>query len=334
MEKRLEKEILVTIQGWDKNTKPIVSIQCITYNHENYIREAIEGFLMQKTNFPVEILIHDDASTDNTANIIREYEVQYPQIIKPIFQAENLHSKKRGAITRIQNERSNGKYIAMCEGDDYWTDPLKLQKQIDFLESHPDYTLTVSGFKSIKEGESKEIIESGVVSSNQENEEGFTFLLEDTLEGWKRKILTAVFINNKSAIAEYGKYKYSNDNHLFYHLLKEGKGYYFKQVFGVYNMHEGGVYSLKSQEENLHKAYLIYQELYEVNKDEINRRRYLRSTEKIIDLKVNKGQFKDLQLSGLLREILSICSNTKEKLRVFKLLIPLKLKKIRLADKN
>ena len=116
---------------------PLVSICCITYNHENYIRDAIEGFLMQKTDFPFEIIIHDDASTDATADIIREYERKYPDIIKPIYQTENQYSKGEKA-TLFTFKAARGKYIALCEGDDYWVDPLKLQKQITEMEKHPE----------------------------------------------------------------------------------------------------------------------------------------------------------------------------------------------------
>jgi len=126
---------------FDSEVIPLVSIDCITYNHKQYIRDAIEGFLMQITNFPVEILIHDDASTDGTAEIIREYEKQYPWLIKPVYQTENQYSKHNGIISKIQYARARGKYLAFCEGDDYWTDPYKLQKQVDFLETHPDYGL-------------------------------------------------------------------------------------------------------------------------------------------------------------------------------------------------
>jgi len=121
--------------------KITVSICCITYNHENYIADAIESFLMQKTNFPIEILIHDDASTDNTAKIIRNYEKKHPEIIKPIYQKENQYSKGVRSINKFNFSRAQGKYIALCEGDDYWTDPLKLQKQVDFLEANPEYSL-------------------------------------------------------------------------------------------------------------------------------------------------------------------------------------------------
>jgi glycosyltransferase involved in cell wall biosynthesis len=119
----------------------MVSIICNAYNHEKYIKDALDGFVMQETSFPYEVLIHDDASIDGTAEIIREYERKYPAIIKPIYQKENQYSKGLGLVGKIQKERAIRKYVAMCEGDDYWTDPYKLQKQFDFMENNPDYTL-------------------------------------------------------------------------------------------------------------------------------------------------------------------------------------------------
>lgn len=129
-----------------------VSIVCNAYNHEPYIRDALEGFVMQKTTFPFEVLVHDDASTDNTASIIREYEKKYPEIIKPIYETENQYSKKDGSLGRIQYGRVKGKYIALCEGDDYWTDPMKLQKQYDALESHPELDICATGAKTERNG--------------------------------------------------------------------------------------------------------------------------------------------------------------------------------------
>jgi glycosyltransferase involved in cell wall biosynthesis len=114
---------------------PLVSISCFTYNHEKFIRQAIESFINQKTNFAFEVLIHDDASTDNTAAIIREYELKHPEIIKPVYQIENQYSKSISMSVTFQFPRARGKYIAMCEGDDFWVDPYKLQKQVDLLES-------------------------------------------------------------------------------------------------------------------------------------------------------------------------------------------------------
>lgn len=121
------------------DARPLVSICCLTYNHENYIKETLEGFLLQDTNFPFEVLIHDDASTDKTAAIIKEFQEKYPTIIKPIFQTENQFSKGVPVTRKYNFSRAQGKYIAMCEGDDYWIDPKKLQKQVDFLEENEDF---------------------------------------------------------------------------------------------------------------------------------------------------------------------------------------------------
>lgn len=118
--------------------KPLVSICCITYNQNEYIRDALEGFLNQKTDFPYEVLIHDDASDDGTARIIEEYARRFPRIIKPVLQKENQYSKGLTNISGTFNfPRARGTYIAMCEGDDYWICPDKLQKQVDFLKAHP-----------------------------------------------------------------------------------------------------------------------------------------------------------------------------------------------------
>jgi len=129
---------------------PLVSVCVITYNHEKYIRQCLDGILMQKVNFPYEILIHDDASPDATADIIREYEAKYPDIIKPIYQTENQYSQGK-SVSRFNNDRARGKYIAQCEGDDYWTDPGKLQMQVDFLEAHPEYVGTAHNVSCVNE---------------------------------------------------------------------------------------------------------------------------------------------------------------------------------------
>lgn len=120
----------------------VVSICCITYNQASYIRDALEGFVSQETSFPYEVLIHDDASTDGTADIIREYADRYPDRIRPILQTENQYAKGLYNISGTYNfPRARGRYIAMCEGDDYWTDPHKLQRQVDFMEKNPGCSL-------------------------------------------------------------------------------------------------------------------------------------------------------------------------------------------------
>lgn len=119
----------------------IVSICCITYNQEKYVRDALDGFLMQKTSFPIEIIIHDDASTDKTADIIREYAQKHSDLIVPIYQQENQYSQGVKPLRNFVFPKAQGKYIALCEGDDYWTDPYKLEKQVNFLEKHEDFAM-------------------------------------------------------------------------------------------------------------------------------------------------------------------------------------------------
>ena len=121
-----------------------VSIICNTFNHAKYIGEAIKGFVCQRTNFNFEVCIHDDASSDGTALIIQKYEKLYPDLIHDIYQNENQYSQGQ-SVNAINTARANGEYIAFCEGDDYWIDPYKLQKQIDLFEKYPDCALVVHG---------------------------------------------------------------------------------------------------------------------------------------------------------------------------------------------
>lgn len=128
---------------------PLVSISCLTYNHKNFIRQSIESVLMQKTNFRFELIIHDDCSTDGTTEIIREYAAKHPDIIKPYYEETNQYTKHPDAFQRFSKLiRANSpcKYFASIEGDDYWKDPLKLQKQVDFLEANPEYGFVGTGF--------------------------------------------------------------------------------------------------------------------------------------------------------------------------------------------
>lgn len=125
----------------------LVSIICNTYNHEKFIARALDSFLKQKCDFNFEVLVHDDASTDRTAEIIKEYEVRFPDIVKPIYQEENLYSKKVNINVKFQYPRARGKYIAICEGDDFWTDENKIQTQFDILEKYPN--INMSAHKSV-----------------------------------------------------------------------------------------------------------------------------------------------------------------------------------------
>lgn len=122
-------------------SKPKVSICCLAYNHEKFIRQALDSFLMQKTNFPFEVLVHDDASKDSTASVIREYEAKYPDIIKPIYQTQNQFAINKSGDKHFNFPRVQGEYVALCEGDDFWIDENKLQKQVDFLDNNADFSM-------------------------------------------------------------------------------------------------------------------------------------------------------------------------------------------------
>lgn len=259
--------IPLTEQVWASDITPLVSISCTTYNHERYLPDAIKGFLIQETTFPVEILIHDDASTDETPNIIRKYEALYPQLIKPIYQMENQYSKRDGTIGRIQRGRARGKYYATCEGDDYWIDPLKLQKQVDFLENNPQYSFCCHRYKIYNEG-------SGVFSdeptSNLYESSDLIINLELFSKAWVTKTLTAVIRREFliEILPDLQKYKHSKDVHLFYYLLKKGNAISLNQVMGVYRKHDGGVFNRQSKLAKAKTGYEIYKELWEYNQSD------------------------------------------------------------------
>ena len=129
-----------------QDTIPMVSVFCITYNHGRFIAQTLEGFLMQRTNFTFEVIIGDDCSTDGTTEIIQHYASKYPDIIKRLDRPHNI-GPNQNSLEIAKNMR--GKYVAACDGDDFWTDPNKLQKQIDFLENNPEYIICCHYTKEI-----------------------------------------------------------------------------------------------------------------------------------------------------------------------------------------
>ena len=212
---------------------PLVSIKCMTYNHEKYIAQAIDGFLMQRTTFPFEILIHDDASTDRTAAIIREYETKYPQIIKVIYEKENQykfdkHHEKIDALIK-------GKYVATCEGDDYWTDPNKLQTQVDFLEAHQDYTLCFHAADVKKEDNLFCHSEAPYVQDRE-------YKANELLENWIAP--TASFVFRKDALNYPEKHPERfvvGDTVLVLKSFALGKVRGFSKKMSVYRIHQSSV---------------------------------------------------------------------------------------------
>jgi glycosyltransferase involved in cell wall biosynthesis len=210
----------------------MTSICCITYNHENYIADAIESFLMQKTNFNYEILIYDDASTDKTADIIREYETKYPGLIKPIYQTENQYSKGVKTIN-FSLQRAEGKYVAICEGDDYWTDPYKLQKQVDYMEKHPECSMCVHAAYRVSPEKTK------MKSHVRPNRGNKVFTVEEVIEGGGGLFATnsilypAVFGKNRP---DFYKNAPVGDYPLAIYLALQGTVYYIDEFMSVYRV--------------------------------------------------------------------------------------------------
>jgi acetyltransferase-like isoleucine patch superfamily enzyme len=147
----LEREFLAEYEA--RHPQVVVSVICLSYNQKEFIREAIDGILMQDTSYPFEVIVHDDASTDGTADIIREYAATHPGIVRPIFQTENQFSKTGRYPIANAYAAAQGRYIAECDGDDIWTDPHKLQKQVSFLEQNSDYSMCHHDYRILRSGQ-------------------------------------------------------------------------------------------------------------------------------------------------------------------------------------
>jgi glycosyltransferase involved in cell wall biosynthesis len=226
-----------------KNIK--VSVLCITYNHEKFISKAIEGFVNQKLKFNYEVIIGDDCSTDNTSNIINKYFKQYPEIIKPILRKKNI-----GYMNNFVDifSHCNGDYIALCEGDDYWIDEFKLQKQIDFLERNPDFSMCSHAVKTIFE----------------DVEEKYPFVAPLEVSSFKDIIEHGHFVPTLSIVFRkkvlkelplWFKDLWVSDIPLILLLTLKGKNYYFKEIMGIKRKHSGGITQNPSKNKN--KEYQI-----------------------------------------------------------------------------
>jgi glycosyltransferase involved in cell wall biosynthesis len=275
--------------------QPIVSICCLTFNHAKFVRQCLDGFLLQKTSFPIEILVHDDASTDDTAEILREYEQKYPDIIFPLYETQNKFSNGyRGRMDIVFNySRARGKYIASCEGDDYWTDPLKLQKQVDFMESHPEYSVCFHRCQYLYEKTGK-VEEDGCGKLFAEGQEGVDVTIDMFFKDWITQPLTILFRRESFSPQWQKKYKYYRDTHEIYHLLKVGKGYIFSFVGGVYRIHSGGVASILSPIE-YSKVYLpIDGELYRKTHEAATKRIYCETLQHSVVVFSKENKLKSL----------------------------------------
>lgn len=218
-----------------KQSRIMVTVACITYNHAAYIRQAIESFLMQQTNFAIEIIVHDDASTDGTTAIVQEYASRCPGLIIPMIQTENQYSKGIKPLPQIVAPMARGKYIAWCEGDDYWTDPLKLQKQLDYLELHDSCSLVCT--KRFVLTTSGELLE-------EKTEEKQIYNSCDVLNGFVPGSQTIVFRNYPAVTSFFNKQakNMSGDRYLAYFCSLFGDLHQLKDRTAVYRQTETGVW--------------------------------------------------------------------------------------------
>lgn len=234
-----------------------VSIVTLVYNHAPFLRQCLDGFLMQQCNFEFEVLVHDDASTDGSADIIREYEARYPDIIKPIYQTENQYSRGGLVNMRFNFPRARGRYIAMCEGDDYWTDPLKLQKQVDFLEQAPDFVLSFHNTGTVDEN-GNTILEKRL---NYESDMDFE---PADINMIHVPTLSMVFRNHCIEPDKFPRV-FNGDIFLLGLLSKFGKARYQHFLGANYRRHSGGVYtssnSLKRHTDSLKSRELLLEHL-------------------------------------------------------------------------
>jgi len=292
----LQKPIKTSEQKWAEEIEPLVSISCLAYKHENYIRAAIESFLMQKTNFKVEILIHDDASPDRTADIIREYEAKFPQLIKPKYQRENQFSQIGCLVGLLDLLRARGKYIAFCEGDDYWIDPYKLQKQVDFLETNPEFGLVHSDYDILYE-KSKKIIKSAHTKRIKNVFQGYCYeelLIRSfiaTATVCARKKLVADFIKEHSD--QLRKWK-MGDRPLWLYIAKHSKIGYLNESLAVRRLLKESLSNSKDR----NKVYGFLLSSYEVRLYFINKYGCSKNTKYIIKNKYNEIMLKSSFLLG------------------------------------
>ena len=225
---------------------------------------------MQKTSFPIEIIVHDDASTDGTRDVIREFEGKYHELFRVTYETENKYSHgfKGKMDTEFGYKLARGKYIAYCEGDDYWTDQHKLQKQFDFMEAHPEYSVCFHGFHRIRGNvdasynsiaDDKRMDDYGVVDITARD------FLNDKCNALP---LTMFFRASMYNVDWAYKYKSYRDTHQIYLLLRNGKGAYMSFDGAVHVKHEGGVYTSQTELVHALEAVDCFAGLYRKNRDD------------------------------------------------------------------
>ena len=261
---RTQEEIM---QDWgvDNSDTPLVSVRCITYNHEPYIAQALDGFLMQKTNFPFEVIVHDDAGPDKTADIIREYEAKFPKIIKPIYETENQYSKHDGSLGRIVDAACKGKYIALCEGDDYWIDENKLQMQVEFLENNPDYGMCYTQAKVFNQ--SKLEMKKNISGCDYECY-GDLFVIQNPIPTLTTCFRNELYFRYRGEIVTEGRGWLMGDYPMWLWFAKNSKIKFISKITAVYRFldesasHSHDVNKMKKFEKSVYDIKTFYAQKY------------------------------------------------------------------------
>lgn len=250
----VRKRVPIAEQNWPDGTAPVVSICCVTYNHERFIHDCLDGFLMQETTFPVEILVHDDASTDNTADVVRQYEMRHPSLIKAIYQKENQWARGVRPNPEFNFPRARGKYIAFCEGDDYWSKKDKLQRQ--FLALEQDGQARVCFHKVVVVGESEE---KPIRRSVPRGLDKTTYSCEEIT---KRNIIpTCSVLGLREAVTETPEWFFKlpmNDWPRWVMACRDGYAIFIDREMSVYREHNGGIWSGLNKADQLLGSYDFY----------------------------------------------------------------------------
>lgn len=214
-----------------------VTVICKTYNQDLYISKCLESLVSQKTNFNYEIIVHDDASTDSTADIVREYEKKYPNLIKAIYQTENQYSQRINSTLKYIFPMAKGEYIAHCEGDDFWVDHYKLQKQFDFMEANPEYVLC--GHAAYYASENGNLLKNDFFRAYNNSGE---VPIEELLNGWKMAT-NSLFYRFSARGADDIPFKGdcpNGDFALMIHMALKGKIYYIDELMSAYRVSSVG----------------------------------------------------------------------------------------------
>ena len=236
---------------------PLVSVFVATYNQQAYIRDCLEGILHQITDFDYEIIIVDDASTDDNPSIIREYANRYPDKIRPFLLNENYYRKGKNKFFEIFLTNARGKYVAFCEGDDFWTFDNKLQRQVDFLESHPDYSMCCHNFSIKNESSFHRRFKPFAISRNS-NLSAEEIIVENMVQ-------TATVVARIDKIESDSTLKqdiYNNlfnftDIRFFLSYINSGKVYGFNGYWSTYRINDNGVTSLNLKTRVLNNHQLL-----------------------------------------------------------------------------